>query len=129
MQADRRARADLRTRMGGMTEKLTYTISMEDGHWLARTPGVAGSLVGKSLSELKREVVKATGFFWPGEDVTIDYSYRLPERFTLLLEAYRHAKELAENYGRQAQEAARALAEGLTGEVSERDAAELMGIS
>jgi len=99
----------------------------ESGHWIATVPSVKGChTYGRSLSEARARVREALGLFV--DDATraqLKDEIRLPAEMRRLVVSFQAARERAQRERKQADDAARRLAERL----SRRDAAELLNIS
>jgi len=99
----------------------------ESGHWIATVPRVKGChTYGRSLSEARARIREALGLFVDdAARAELTDEIRLPAEMRRLVVSFRAARERAESERKQAEVAARQLAERL----SRRDAAELLNIS
>jgi predicted RNase H-like HicB family nuclease len=108
----------------------SYTVVYEldeSGHWIATVPRVRGChTYGRSLSEARARIREALGLFVAdAARARLHDEVRLPADMRRLVVRFRTARERAERERRQADAAARRLAQRL----SRRDAAELLDIS
>jgi hypothetical protein len=106
--------------------KIVYTVSRDEGLWIATTPGVAGGLAERTLPKLKQEIEKVTPFMHPGEDPEISYVYDLPVSYTEFQEA---REALARQKVEHTKKQIKAINDLIASGVSERDAGELLGLS
>ncbi|WP_214320812.1 hypothetical protein [Nonomuraea sediminis] len=114
-----------------MSEPIVYTITFEEGHWVARDPSkrVRGVAVALSLTQMERELNQAHVWAWPDDTPAVELSFDLPEELSDLVSEYQREKRLAEAHTRKAAELARRAATALTGLWSEPDTARILGIS
>jgi predicted RNase H-like HicB family nuclease len=108
------------------TYRVVYELD-ESGHWLATVPRVKGChTYGRSLSEARTRVREALGLFVKNAGhARLTDEVRLPSDMRRLVATFRAARDRAEHERKQADAAARRLAQRL----SRRDAAELLAIS
>jgi predicted RNase H-like HicB family nuclease len=99
----------------------------ESGHWIASVPRVKGChTYGRSLSEARSRIREALGLFvTDAARAELVDDIRLPAEMRRLVAAYRVARGRVERERQQAERAARRLA----GQLSRRDAAELLSLS
>jgi len=99
----------------------------ESGHWIATVSGVPGChSYGRSISEARARVREALGLFVRRADrARLEDDVRLPAEMRRHVRRFLAARERTEREKTRAAAAVRALA----GELSRRDAAELLGIS
>lgn len=99
----------------------------ESAHWIASVPRVKGChTYGRSLSEARARVREALSLFVDdAAQAQLADEIRLPADMRRLVVTFLTARERAERDRKQAEAAARRLAERL----SRRDAAELLNIS
>jgi hypothetical protein len=111
--------------------KLVYTVTIEDGDWIAQIPVIGGVIAAPTLARLKASVIHGTEFIFEGEEVEIGYVYDLPlEEVTPSAKAGRPDESTLPGHLRRKLEAVRTrLKELITADVTESDAAEVMGIS
>jgi hypothetical protein len=110
--------------------RLEHTVTLENGRWRARTPDVAGAISAPTLARMRAAVEESTAFIYGDEPYEIVYIYDLPFEVTPSLAAYHATRAEAEERQAEAQRLARQVAAELTAaKITERDAAELMGLS
>ena len=99
----------------------------ESAHWIASVPRIKGChTYGRSLSEARARIREALSLFVDdAARAELADEIRLPADMRRLVVTFRTAREHAERDRKQAETAARRLAERL----SRRDAAELLNIS
>lgn len=116
-----------------MTKTATYTISFENGHWRARTPGAIGAAGSRSLTSLQRQL-KELASFTHGDDETepveLVFVYELPDDLApALREAEAEAALVDEHEQRRLRALSLAAKQLIGAGLSEREAGLVMGLS
>lgn len=111
--------------------RLVHTVTIENGRWRARTPEVGGAISAPTLARMQAAVAESTAFLYgDDEPYEIVYVYDLPAQLAPSLGEYRKTRAEAEERQAEAQRLARKVAAELTAaRITERDAAEVMGLS
>ncbi|WP_460365177.1 hypothetical protein [Actinocorallia lasiicapitis] len=105
-------------------------MTLEDGRWRARTPDVGGAISAPTLARMKTAVEESTAFLYGDEPYEIVYVFDLPVEVSPSLAAYHATRVAAAERLAEAQRLARRVAAELTAaKITERDAAEVMGLS
>lgn len=111
----------------------TYTITHEDGHWLARHPGVLGVAGSRSLTSLLRQLREAASFTHGDtvdEPVELRFVYELPAEMAPALAVAREEERLENEHKARRLEALKEAAKQLTAAgLSEREAGLIMDLS
>lgn len=63
-----------------MSAPIVYTITFEDGQWVARDPSkrVRGVAVASSLTHMERELNEAHAWAWPDDAPAVELSFDVP---------------------------------------------------